>query len=77
MYYIRTADRLQRTAPWVESFGLAQEFEAAMQRHVDDYLSPVVESVCCSMTPPRLRYSGWTMVRSTRSATSIRSPAQR
>jgi nitrite reductase (NADH) large subunit len=53
MYYIRTADRLQRTAPWVESIeggldhvrevvcddslGLAEEFEAAMQRHVQNY----------------------------------------
>ena len=51
MFYIRTADRLQRTAPWVEqmgldhlrevscddSLGLAAEFEAAMQRHVDGY----------------------------------------
>ncbi|QUR66009.1 nitrite reductase large subunit NirB [Mycobacterium spongiae] len=53
MYYIRTADRLQRTAPWVESIdggldhvrevvcadslGLASEFEAAMERHVQNY----------------------------------------
>ncbi|ORW07321.1 nitrite reductase [Mycobacterium lacus] len=53
MYYIRTADRLQRTAPWMESLdggldhvrevvcddslGLAAEFEAAMQRHVQNY----------------------------------------
>jgi nitrite reductase (NADH) large subunit len=53
MYYIRTADRLQRTAPWVESLdggldhvrevvrddslGLASEFEAAMERHVQNY----------------------------------------
>ena len=53
MYYIRTADRLQRTAPWVESLdggldhvrevvcddslGLAGEFEAAMERHVENY----------------------------------------
>jgi nitrite reductase (NADH) large subunit len=53
MYYIRTADRLQRTAPWVESIdggldhvrevvcddslGLAGEFEAAMERHVENY----------------------------------------
>ncbi|MBW0012183.1 nitrite reductase large subunit NirB [Mycobacterium sp.] len=53
MYYIRTADRLQRTASWVESLdrgldhvrevvcddslGLAGEFEAAMERHVRDY----------------------------------------
>ncbi len=53
MFYIRTADRLQRTAPWVESLdggldhlrdvvcndslGLATEFEEAMARHVDGY----------------------------------------
>jgi nitrite reductase (NADH) large subunit len=53
MYYIRTADRLQRTAPWVEaleggldhvrevvcddSLGLAEEFEAAMEWHVQTY----------------------------------------
>lgn len=51
MFYIRTADRLQRTAPWVDaqgldhlrdvvcndSLGLAEEFEAAMDRHVDGY----------------------------------------
>jgi nitrite reductase (NADH) large subunit len=53
MYYIRTADRLQRTAPWVDSLeggldhvrevvcddslDLAAEFEAAMERHVQNY----------------------------------------
>lgn len=53
MFYIRTADRLQRTAPWIESLeggldhvrdvvchdslGLAEEFEAAMERHVMNY----------------------------------------
>lgn len=51
MYYIRTADRLQRTAPWVEalgldhvrevvcddSLGLAEEFEAAIECHVANY----------------------------------------
>jgi nitrite reductase (NADH) large subunit len=53
MFYVRTADRLQRTAPWVESLegglehlrdvvcndslGLAAEFEAAVSRHVDGY----------------------------------------
>jgi nitrite reductase (NADH) large subunit len=53
MFYIRTADRLQRTAPWIESLeggldhvrdvvcddslGLAEEFEAAMDRHVANY----------------------------------------
>lgn len=53
MFYIRTADRLQRTAPWLDaleggldhlrdvvcndSLGLAEEFEAAVARHVDGY----------------------------------------
>ncbi len=53
MYYVRTADRLQRTAPWVDSLeggldrvrevvvedslGLGTELEAAMARHVDGY----------------------------------------
>ncbi|WP_127793687.1 nitrite reductase large subunit NirB [Agromyces sp. LHK192] len=53
MYYVRTADRLQRTARWMEdieggidhvrdvvvndSLGLAEELEAAMSRHVDTY----------------------------------------
>jgi nitrite reductase (NADH) large subunit len=53
MYYIRTANRLQRTAPWLDeldggldhlreviiddSLGLAGDFEAAMERHVDGY----------------------------------------
>ncbi|WP_395242896.1 nitrite reductase large subunit NirB [Agromyces sp. MMS24-K17] len=53
MYYIRTADRLQRTARWIEdieggldhvrdvvvndSLGLADELEAAMAKHVDTY----------------------------------------
>lgn len=53
MFYIRTADRLQRTAPWVEaldggldhlkavvcedSLGIAAELEAAMAKHVDGY----------------------------------------
>ncbi|MEV4648203.1 nitrite reductase large subunit NirB [Saccharopolyspora sp. NPDC049357] len=53
MFYVRTADRLQRTSAWVESLegglehlkevivedslGIAAELEAAMQRHVDTY----------------------------------------
>jgi nitrite reductase (NADH) large subunit len=53
MYYIRTADRLQRTARWMEdldggidhvrevvvedSLGLADELEAAMAKHIDSY----------------------------------------
>ncbi|MCX2932504.1 nitrite reductase large subunit NirB [Mycobacterium sp. CVI_P3] len=53
MFYIRTADRLQRTAPWMEaldggldhvrdvvchdSLGLAGEFEAAIAAHVAGY----------------------------------------
>ncbi|MGH3674793.1 MAG: nitrite reductase large subunit NirB [Mycobacterium sp.] len=53
MFYIHTADRLQRTAPWVEqldgglehlrdvvcndSLGLAAEFEETIERHVAGY----------------------------------------
>ena len=53
MYYIRTADRMQRTARWMEdlvggiehvrdvvitdSLGLGAELEAAMHKHVDTY----------------------------------------
>jgi nitrite reductase (NADH) large subunit len=53
MYYIRTADRLQRTAPWVEeyeggiealravifddSLGVAADLDAAMAGHIDTY----------------------------------------
>ncbi len=53
MFYVRTADRLQRTAPWIEamdggldhlrdvvvhdSLGIAAELEAGMAAHVDSY----------------------------------------
>ncbi|MBY6678162.1 nitrite reductase large subunit [Rhodococcus sp. BP-332] len=53
MFYVRTADRLQRTAPWVESLeggldhlravvcedslGIAADLEAAMASHVEGY----------------------------------------
>jgi nitrite reductase (NADH) large subunit len=53
MFYIRTADRLQRTASWLESLdggieylrevivtdrlGICAELDAAMARHVEDY----------------------------------------
>ena len=53
MFYVRTADRLQRTAPWLEtleggldhlravvcddSLGISADLEAAMARHVDGY----------------------------------------
>ncbi|KUP97155.1 nitrite reductase large subunit NirB [Thermobifida cellulosilytica] len=53
MFYIRTADRLQRTAAWIEemegglehvravvvedSLGIAEELEAAVARHVESY----------------------------------------
>lgn len=53
MYYVRTADRLQRTAPWIESveggidqiravivddsLGIAADLDAAMGSHVDHY----------------------------------------
>jgi nitrite reductase (NADH) large subunit len=53
MFYVRTADRLQRTAPWIEemdggldhlravivddSLGICEDLEAAMAKHVEDY----------------------------------------
>ncbi|MBI9115726.1 nitrite reductase large subunit NirB [Sanguibacter suaedae] len=53
MYYVRTADRLQRTAPWMEevegglegvrqvimedSLGICADLDAAMAAHVDSY----------------------------------------
>lgn len=53
MYYIRTADRLQRTAPWFEemeggidalrgvifddTLGIADDLDAAMARHIGNY----------------------------------------
>ncbi|MEE1649889.1 nitrite reductase large subunit NirB [Brachybacterium sp. J144] len=53
MYYIRTADKLQRTAPWVmeleggidglrevileDSLGICADLDAAMAAHVEDY----------------------------------------
>lgn len=53
MYYIRTADRLQRTAPWLEdleggldalravifddSLGICADLDAAMAAHIDSY----------------------------------------
>jgi nitrite reductase (NADH) large subunit len=68
VYYIRTADRLQRTARWIEdidgglehvrgvvvddSLGLADELEATMRRHVDDYQD---EWAATLADPERLR----------------------
>lgn len=53
MFYIRSADRLQRTAPWVQeyeggiealydvivhdSLGICADLDAAMKRHIDSY----------------------------------------
>ncbi|MBO3101463.1 nitrite reductase large subunit NirB [Cellulomonas fengjieae] len=53
LYYVRTADRLQRTAPWIEeveggldgvravvlddSLGIAADLDAQMAQHVDEY----------------------------------------
>ncbi|MFD3443536.1 nitrite reductase large subunit NirB [Microbacteriaceae bacterium 4G12] len=68
MYYIRTADRLQRTARWMEdldggldhvrdvvvhdSLGFAADLEAAMARHVDTYQD---EWAATLADPERLR----------------------
>ncbi|GHF77372.1 nitrite reductase (NADH) large subunit [Amycolatopsis bartoniae] len=53
MFYVRTADRLQRTAPWIEEMeggldhlrevivddklGICEELDAAMAKHVENY----------------------------------------
>ncbi|TNC23185.1 nitrite reductase large subunit NirB [Amycolatopsis alkalitolerans] len=53
MFYVRTADRLQRTAPWIEELdggldhlrdvivddklGICEELDAAMAKHVENY----------------------------------------
>lgn len=68
MYYIRTADRLQRTARWQEeldgdikhvedvvvhdSLGIAAELEAAMAKHIDTYQDEWAETL---KDPERLR----------------------
>ncbi|MEQ4565054.1 nitrite reductase large subunit NirB [Paenarthrobacter sp. CAP02] len=68
MYYIRTADRLQRTARWQEeldgdikhvedvvvhdSLGIADELEAAMAKHIDTYEDEWAETL---KDPERLR----------------------
>jgi len=61
MYYLRTADKLQRTAPWLEaleggidglyavimedSLGLAADLDAAMARHVEGYRDEWAETL--------------------------------
>ncbi len=68
MYYIRTADRLQRTARWQEeldgglkhvedvvvndSLGIASDLEAAMAKHIDTYQDEWAETL---KDPERLR----------------------
>jgi nitrite reductase (NADH) large subunit len=68
MYYIRTADRLQRTARWQEeldggighvedvvvhdTLGIAADLEAAMARHVDTYVDEWADTL---KDPERLR----------------------
>ncbi|WP_457949129.1 nitrite reductase large subunit NirB [Pseudarthrobacter sp. alpha12b] len=68
MYYIRTADRLQRTARWQEeldggikhvedvvvkdTLGIAAELEAAMAKHVDTYVDEWADTL---KDPERLR----------------------
>ncbi|PWF79557.1 nitrite reductase (NAD(P)H) [Kocuria rosea] len=68
MYYIRTADRLQRTAHWQEelegglrhvedvvvqdTLGIAEDLEAAMARHVDHYQDEWASTL---QDPERLR----------------------
>ncbi|MBT2548473.1 nitrite reductase large subunit NirB [Arthrobacter sp. ISL-65] len=68
MYYIRTADRLQRTARWQEeldggikhvedvvvrdTLGIAEDLEAAMAKHVDTYKDEWADTL---KDPERLR----------------------
>lgn len=68
MYYIRTADRLQRTARWQEeldggikhvedvvvkdTLGIATDLEAAMAKHVDTYIDEWADTL---KDPERLR----------------------
>ncbi|GIG28846.1 nitrite reductase large subunit NirB [Cellulomonas marina] len=68
LYYVRTADRLQRTAPWLEevegglehvravvledSLGIAAELDAQMARHVEGYTD---EWAATLADPERLR----------------------
>ncbi|WP_458779129.1 nitrite reductase large subunit NirB [Arthrobacter sp. D3-16] len=68
MYYIRTADRLQRTARWQEeldggikhvedvvvkdTLGIAEDLEAAMAKHVDTYVDEWADTL---KDPERLR----------------------
>jgi nitrite reductase (NADH) large subunit len=68
MYYIRTADRLQRTARWQEeldggikhvedvvvkdTLGIAEDLEAAMAKHVDTYIDEWADTL---KDPERLR----------------------
>lgn len=68
MYYIRTADRLQRTARWQEeldggikhvedvvvkdTLGIAEDLEAAMSKHVDTYVDEWADTL---KDPERLR----------------------
>jgi len=68
MYYIRTADRLQRTARWQEeldggikhvedvvvkdTLGIAEDLEAAMAKHVDTYVDEWADTLT---DPERLR----------------------
>lgn len=68
MYYIRTADRLQRTARWQEELdggikhvedvvvhdvlGIAEDLEAAMAKHVDTYVDEWADTL---KDPERLR----------------------
>ncbi|MDQ0676338.1 nitrite reductase (NADH) large subunit [Pseudarthrobacter siccitolerans] len=68
MYYIRTADRLQRTARWQEeldggikhvedvvvkdTLGIAEDLEAAMAKHVDTYKDEWADTL---QDPERLR----------------------
>jgi len=72
MYYVRTADRLQRTSTWLEkmdggidhlrdviihdTLGLADELEAAMRYHIDTYACEWQETLADKSRLTRFRH---------------------
>ena len=72
MFYVRTADKLQRTAPWLEaldggidhvravvvedSLGIGAELEAAMSDHVDTYVDEWATALADPDTMARFRH---------------------
>ena len=71
MFYVRTADRLQRTSTWLENLdggldylrsvivddalGICAELDSQMARHVDTYRDEWAEALADPKTPARFR----------------------